>query len=203
MLVAFVAWTVAVLTVNVSNEGPESSPVGFSALNSLFHRATGVNMTLYTLTDLLSVIPLLVVVTFGLVGLCQWIKRRSILRVDYSIIILGMFYVAVMAAFAFFEVVVINYRPILIEGRQEASYPSSTTMLVLCVMPTAVMQLNSYVKNKVLKNTFTVITTAFTAFMVTARLICGVHWLTDIVGGILLSAGLVLLYRYFVSNKPH
>ena len=35
----------------------------------------------------------------------------------------------------------------------------------------------------------------FSAFMVIGRLVAGVHWLTDIVGSVLLSAGLYALYR--------
>ena len=104
-----------------------------------------------------------------------------------------------MVAYLLFEVVVINYRPVLIDGRMEASYPSSTTMLVMCVIPTAMMQLNARVKNKTIQKTVLGILLAFTVFMVIGRLISGVHWFTDIVGGALLSAGLVMLY-YSVSS---
>ena len=98
-----------------------------------------------------------------------------------------------------FEIVVINYRPVLIEGILEASYPSSTTMLVMCVMPTAVMQFNSRIKSKALRNIVAATIIAFIAFMVIGRLVSGVHWFTDIVGGALLSAGLVTMY-YSVSK---
>ena len=99
-----------------------------------------------------------------------------------------------MAAYIFFEMVVINYRPTLIEGYLEASYPSSTTMLVMCVMPTAAMQLNMRIKNTVLRRCAIIAIVAFTAFMVIGRLISGVHWITDIIGGALVSAGLVIMY---------
>ena len=114
---------------------------------------------------------------------------------DRSILALGGFYVAVLAAFLFFEEVVINYRPVLIDGVLEASYPSSTTMLVMCVMPAAVMQLRSRMKNRRRKAVISLGMTVFAAGMVLGRLVSGVHWFTDIVGGGLLSGGLVLLYR--------
>jgi undecaprenyl-diphosphatase len=111
--------------------------------------------------------------------------------------VLGAFYIAVIVAYIFFEMVVINYRPVLINGYLEASYPSSTTMLVACVMPTAIMQLNSRIKNKTIKKCVICIISAFIAFMVIGRLVSGVHWFSDIIGGILLSAGLVTAYKTF------
>lgn len=104
-----------------------------------------------------------------------------------------------MALYLLFEVFIINYRPVLIDGHLEASYPSSTTMLVLCVIPTAMMQLNSQILNKTFRKVILGFLVIFTAFMVIGRLISGVHWFTDIVGGILLSTGLVVLY-HFVST---
>jgi undecaprenyl-diphosphatase len=156
-------------------------------------------MTLYTATDWLGLLPLTFMLGFALLGLIQLIKRKSIFKVDRSILILGGFYVAVAAAYVFFEKVVINYRPILISGILEASYPSSTTMLVLCVMPTALLQLNKRIRNKALKLSTNIIITAFTVFMVIARLVSGVHWLTDIVGGCLY--GLFILFWYLAACR--
>lgn len=115
---------------------------------------------------------------------------------DSDILILGVFYILVMAVYILFEVFVINYRPVLIAGRLEASYPSSTTLLVLCVMPTAIMQLRKRINKPVVKNVVTVIISLFIIFMVIGRLVSGVHWMTDIVGGVLLSTFLVMLYSY-------
>ena len=103
-----------------------------------------------------------------------------------------------MVAYVFFEVFVVNYRPVLIGGILEASYPSSTTMLVMCVMPTAIMQFNARIKNNILKRFVASAITAFVVFMVIGRLLSGVHWFTDIIGGALLSAGLVLMYRAII-----
>jgi undecaprenyl-diphosphatase len=121
--------------------------------------------------------------------------------VDYSIFVLGGFYIVVIVLYVLFEMVTVNHRPVLINGILETSYPSSTTLLVLCVMPTAIMQFNSRIKNAVLRKYVSRIITAFIIFMVVGRLVSGVHWFTDIVGGVLLSAGLVLMYYYFVSLK--
>ena len=194
LLTAFVLWTVAVCLVNVQPIGPEDSSVGFAGINGAFHRLTGVHMALYDLTDILSVIPLGCVAAFGLLGLVQLIQRRNLWKVDNDILVLGGFYIVVLAVFVLFEKLAVNYRPVLIEGVLEASYPSSTTMLVLCVMPSVMLQLQERMKAGALRKCVQVLLAAFTAFMVIGRLISGVHWLTDIIGGALLSAGLVLSY---------
>lgn len=194
LMVSFVLWTVAVRCVDVAPIGPDGSAVGFATLNGWFHRLTGVHMTLYTITDWLGLVAIAVCFGFAGVGLCQWIRRRSIRKVDVDILLLGGFYVLTIAAYLLFESMVINYRPILIEGYLEASYPSSTTLLTLCVMTTALMQWRRRLRAPVLRRMVMTITVLFIAFMVVGRLLSGVHWLTDIVGGILLSAGLVACY---------
>ena len=131
---------------------------------------------------------------FGILGFAQWVKRKSIRKVDHDILAMGGFYGVTIAVYLLFEYVVINYRPVLIGGILEASYPSSTTVLVMCVMPTAMLQCNSRIKNRLLRICVLSFIAAFTVFMILGRLISGVHWFTDIVGGMLLSAGLVKLY---------
>ena len=193
-LTAFILWTVIVRTVDVQPIGPLDSAVGLATINRAFFSLTGVHMKLYTVTDQLSIIPLGIVLLFAVTGLLQWIRRKKITLVDRTILALGGFYILVMALFLFFEIFVVNYRPVLIDGIPEASYPSSTTMLVLCVMPTAMMQIRRKITNLIIRRTAFSVMGIFTAFMVIARAVSGVHWLTDIIAGALLSAGLVTLY---------
>ena len=195
LLAAFFLWTAAVRLVDVQPIGPRGSAVGLATLNGFVHRLTGVHMALYTVTDWLGLVPLFIAFGFALLGLAQWIKRRHILRVDRSILALGGFYLAVIAAYLLFERFVVNYRPVLINGYLEPSYPSSTTLLVMCVMPTTLLQLKSRIQNPALRRFVLLLLGAFTAFMVLGRLLSGVQWFSDIVGGALVSGGLVLLYH--------
>ena len=199
MLFTFLLWTVAIQFVDVEAIGPQGSSVGFAAINQLVHNLTGVHMSLYTATDWLGLVPLMFVMGFGTLGLIQWIKRKHLLKVDYSILVLGCFYIVVTAVYVLFEMLVVNYRPVLIGGILEASYPSSTTMLVMCVMPTAIMQFNARIKNNVLKRFVAAAIIVYIAFMVIGRFVSGVHWFTDIIGGAWLSAGLVSMYRAIIS----
>lgn len=201
LMTVFILWTLAVNFVDVKAIGPRQSSVGFSELNGFVHNITGVNINLYNITDWLGLVPIAVALSFALFGLIQWIRRKKLLKVDYSILALGVFYIVVMSVYILFENIVINYRPVLISGCLEASYPSSTTLIVLTVMPTALIELNNRIKNKTLKNCVALAICGFICFMVIGRLLSGVHWFTDIIGGLLLSAALVKLYSAVTDFK--
>ena len=195
LIATFIIWTVLIQKVDVQPIGEKGTNVGFATFNAWFHKVTGVDMEIYVITDWLGLIPIFICMMFGGVGLIQWIKRRSIFRVDYDLIFLGIYYVIVIFGYLIFEMIPINYRPILIEGVLEASYPSSTTLLVLSVMPTLEEQLERRLENKRVKKVVKVLVFIFSVFMVVGRLISGVHWITDIVGAVLLSAGLFCVYK--------
>lgn len=194
-MVAFVIWTALLQIIDVQAVGQGGTEIGFAMFNSWFHNLTGVHMQIYVITDWMGLVPVFVCMIFGGIGFVQLVRRKSIFKVDYDILILGIYYIVVIACYLIFEIFPINYRPILIEGIMEASYPSSTTLLVLSVMPTLIEQVNRRMKKILLKKGVIISAGIFSMFMVVGRLISGVHWFTDIVGGILLSAGLFFIYK--------
>ncbi len=195
LLAAFVLWTVMIIFIDVQAVGAEGSSVGFATFNSWFHSLTGVHLTVYVITDWAGLVPVAVCFAFGIVGFCQLVARRSLRRVDCDILCLGIYYIIVISGYLLFEMIPVNCRPILIGGFLEVSYPSSTTLLVLSVMPTLSFQVERRIKNICIKRIINGLSVAFSAGVVIGRLVSGVHWFTDIVGGVLLSAGLFCLYK--------
>lgn len=198
-LFVFIIFTILIKTIDVRPVGQEETNIGFSTINVWFHDLTGVNMLLYTITDWLGIVPVIICLIFGVLGLIQLIKRKSFLKVDIDILILGIYYIIVILGYIIFEMIPLNYRPVLIDGNLEASYPSSTTLLVLSVMLILIFQINRRIKNYPLKTILLIITILFSVFMVAGRTISGVHWLTDIIGSIILSVGLYFVYKSIVS----
>lgn len=200
LIAMFVLWTVLIMTIDVQPVGQNGTDIGFADFNTEFHALTGVNMTLYTITDWLGLVPIIICMIFGGVGFIQLISRKSLLKVDKDILILGIYYIIVIFAYLIFEMIPINYRPIPIEGVMEASYPSSTTLLVLSVMPTLIEQTSRRLNNDQAKKIINVLAVLFSLFMVAGRLLSGVHWFTDIVGSVILSFGLYYIYKVFVLS---
>lgn len=197
-IAVFALWTILIQTLDVQPVGVNGTDVGFAELNCRFHDLTGVNMTACHITDWLGLVPIFCCMIFGGVGFVQLVGRKSLFKVDYDIIVSGVYYIIVILCYLLFEMIPINYRPVLIDGRAEASYPSSTTLLVLSVMPTVIFQINRRVKKAVVRKLMTTAVVLFSLFMVIGRTVAGVHWLTDIIGSVFLSAGLFMFYYAIV-----
>ena len=204
LLLIAITFTILVKVVDVKQIGVNNSSIGFATLNQFIFETTGVNMIWYHITDWLGLIPVFMAIVYAFIGLIQLIKRRSIFKVDKEIILLGLYYIIVIALYVFFEKVIINYRPILMNGFLEASYPSSHTLMTICICGSSILIKKKLFNNKITKviNYLSIIIITIT---VVGRLISGVHWFTDIIGGILISSGLLMTFYSLLSiiNKEN
>lgn len=199
LFLAFAAYTVMISRIDVQSIGPEQSEIGMATLNRFVFEHIGVNLLWYDITNYLGMLAILVACGFALCGFVQLLKYKSLLKIDDHILLLGVFYMIVAAWYVFFEHVVINYRPILLQAELEASYPSSHTMLVICIMTTAIFEFRRlFFGRNALRVFLEVVSFLIMTITVIGRMLSGVHWFTDIVGGILLSSALVMFYRSVV-----
>ena len=199
LLVLFLILIVLIKTVDVQPVGPENSQIGLAAINTSFHNLTGLQMTLYKVTQVTGYLAILSVVIFGLWGVWQLIQRKSIARMDKDILLLGGLYAALAVCYLFFEKCIINYRPVILDEGLEASFPSSHTMLAMCLMLAAMEQLRRRLKDQPLGRILSMVCAVLLAVTVIGRLLSGVHWLTDILGGLLLGGALYLFYAGLID----
>ena len=201
LTIASIVYTYLVKTIDVKSIGPNNSLVGFSKLNSWFRDFVGTNMSLYKITEIFGIVVILIVLVYACLGLYQLIKRKSLLKVDRGIFILGGFYVLMAIVYVFFEKFIINYRPVLIDGELEASYPSSHTILAICICVSSLIISRKYLDEKYIKIT-DIITILLLLVVFLGRIISGVHWISDIIGGVIISMTLLMyFYNLYSFNK--
>lgn len=194
LFLAFVLFTALVMNVDVRPIGPRQTSVGLAAVNQFMYERLGRSMLWYTITDWLGVAAIVAALGFGVLGMVQWIKRKSLWKVDRDIVALGMCYLLVIAVYALFECFIVNYRPVIIGKGLETSYPSSHTMGVICVMATAAIQFQRIIGSRLVRRMLIAASVGISAVTIMGRILSGVHWFTDIVAGALLGAALVMLY---------
>lgn len=191
----FIIFTILVTTVDLQAAGAEGSLIGFANLNTSVYQLIGSNTFCYKLTQLFGIIAILVALVFAITGLIQLIQRKSIFKVDREIITAGIIYFLVIILYILFEKLAINYRPVVLEEGLEASYPSTHTMLILTILGTAIPLAGKYIKSSKLSLTTKLICIVIMWLTVVFRLMSGVHWFTDIIGGVLISLCLISLYK--------
>ena len=202
-LFMFIILILLVKTVDVAAIGPQGTSIGLSAMNKSFNDLTGTNMFWYYLTQVMGIVAILIVVLFAAVGVLQLIKRRDIRKVDQCIIAAGCLYAVMFFFYILFEKVIINYRPVVMpdETAPEASFPSSHTMLVCVVLGSVFALLPQYIDDRHSGKIIKGVCIALMALTVFGRLVCGVHWITDIIGGVLLSAALLAFFYAFMKPR--
>ena len=202
--ILFLLLIVLLRTVDVAAIGPQGTEIGFSHLNRAVFDFFGVHTVFSTITDGLGILVLASAALFAVMGLVQWIKRKSILKIDRELWALGGLYLTVIILYVLFEFAVVNYRPILLEAGQnpEPSFPSSHTMIACVILGSAMMVIARYVKNRKLVLVLEILSAVFLGAIIILRLASGVHWFTDIVGGILISAALLALFSGLLDRFP-
>ena len=191
----FILLLILVLTVDVRPIAPDGSNVGLSTINEAIADAVGVNDGWKKLTDVLLIVAMIEAVVFAGLGVFQGIKRKSLKEIDYTLIALAITYLTIVFLYIFFELVVINRRPILADGKADPSFPSTHTLVILGILGTGVTEINYLVKNKPIRICAYIISYAVMLLAVVGRLLAGVHWFTDILAGILLSQAIVAAYN--------
>ena len=193
----FVFFSLWIRLFDVQPVGPEGSKIGFASLNVAVHEFFGMHLFWYKLTQLLGVAAIAVAAVFAVVGFIQLIQRKSLLKVDKKILMLGVIYILVILLYVLFEKVPFNYRPVILDpaGGLEPSYPSTHTMIILTIFGTAVSVIGDYIKNEKLVLILKIVSLVIMAVTIIGRLICGVHWFTDIAGGVIISLFFINLFK--------
>lgn len=201
-LAAFLVLTVLICYVDVQPSGSAYTDLGLATINTNVRDAIGESKTMFTLTEILGYLTWGVVAFFGLLGLSQLVHRQSLLKVDRDIILLGFGYVIMLACYVLFDRIPINYRPYC-SWRVElvSSYPSSHTLMIVFVMATAVIQILRRMRAGLARNLLIALCIITATVVTVGRLLSGVHWLTDIIGGLLLGAALAALYGGLIKQK--
>ena len=194
--IIFIVFTILVKTINVEQVGPNKSHIGFAKINSRVFNTLKTNSVWDKLTDYFMIFALLIALAFLIVGFIQLIKRKNLFKVDGEIITLGIVCIFIIVLYFIFELLNINSRPVLVDGILEASYPSTHTLIICSILPIAALMSQKYIKNKPFRIIIITILLAIALATVFGRLLSGMHWLTDIIGSVILSATMVSIFHF-------
>ena len=190
-----VLFTLAVIFIDVRPEGLIGTNIGLASLNLSVASFLDRNLLFYKIADYLGYLCFVIVAFYGIQGLIQLIRKKSIFRVDKRILTLGGIYLIIGIIYVVFNnIFVLNYRPVFIGAELESSFPSSHTLMALVVCVTSFFSLKHYIKNARLAKALNVCTVLLGLAIVTFRVFSGTHWITDIIASALYSVTLIFAF---------
>ncbi len=204
LLVLFLVLIVLLKTVDVALDAETGKEIGLSSLNFAVRDAIGVHLRFYDVTEYFGYLAIALAAGFAIWAAVRFFASRfSLRKMGFDFVVLACLYAAVILFYLLFEIAVINFRPLLLDGTTpEASFPSSHTMLSIAVFVSAARILYRRFALRVSPVLFSLPFYLLAAFVTVARLLSGVHWLTDIVGGVLLASALLFLFSFFSDRVP-
>ena len=194
LFVIFAIFTILVKFVDTSLVVATNTKIGFSSINKPIFEALGTSDAWGTISLILFVVAGLIVLTLAVIGIKEWFANKQLSKVNHKILFLLGLYTLTVIFYFLFEILAVNYRPLLDEGLVKLSYPSSHTLLICVVCLSACFVVPDYIKNKPLKITITCILITLSILAPLSRLLAGMHWFTDVIGSLILSVALVMCY---------
>lgn len=201
LLVAFITLTllVAYYDRDIFSSFVPGGETGLQKFNNLFPHFS-YNETLDKISDIFMIIGLLMMfIAFG-VGLYQLIKRKGLKKVDFDIYLFGGEIVIMIIVWLLFEIFPISYRPLTILDL-ESSFPSTHVMIVA----TTYLSFSWMISKRYPKLWIKIVAYAFSTISIAItfafRLVSGMHWFTDCLGGLLISLAMVSIFMISDSMK--
>ena len=153
------------------------------------------------ITDIILIAALAVFAVFAILGLCQWIKRKSLKKVDKPLL-LSLIPLSLMAAtFIIFEkFLILNTRP---NGSGEPSFPSTHTMVVATIFLLTAIILPNYIKSKTARVIMDIVMLLFIILVSVGRVLANMHWVSDVVGGLIFAAIFAVIYYLILRKAKH
>lgn len=151
------------------------------------------------ITDVILITALAILGVFAILGLTEWIRRKSLKKVDKQL--LGMIPSLVLMAatyFIFDKLLVLNTRP---NGSGEPSFPSTHTMVATTIFLMTMLALPKYIKNKPLRIILDIVMLALIILVSIGRVAANMHWVSDVIGGLIFAVIFAGLYLLIVKHK--
>ena len=151
-------------------------------------------------TDIVLLTAIAVLGVFASLGLYQWIVRKSLKKVDRSLLAMPLPLILMAAVYFIFDKIwVLNTRP---NGSGEASFPSTHVMVVATIFLMTMLALPKYIKSKVLCGVLDLIMLALIALTAVGRVASNMHWISDVAGGLAFAIIFAGIY-YLIKKEKH
>ena len=155
------------------------------------------------ITNIILILSLIALGAFAVLGLVQWIKRKSLKKVDKQLRWFPLPLALMAATYVVFDKFLpkfFDFMPTRPNGSGEPSFPSTHVMIVATIFFITTIILPKYIKNKVVRIILELLMVIGLALTCTGRVMANMHTPIDVLGGI--AFAFIFAEIYFQIIKP-
>lgn len=150
-------------------------------------------------TDIILYAAIILIAVFALLGLYQWISRKSLKKVDRALRLIPLpLILMVITYFIFDKLWILATAP---NDPTKPSFPSTHVMVVATIFLLTALILPRYLKSKPLRLTLDFLMLALFAVVAVGRIIIGAHWPADVACGAVFAAIFATVYYLMLKEK--
>lgn len=151
------------------------------------------------ITDIILITAIAILGVFAILSLTEWVKRKSLKKVDKELLaMLPSLALMAITYFIFDKLFILNTRP---NGSGEPSFPSTHTMVTATIFLMTMFALPKYIKNKSLRIILDVVMAILIVLVSIGRVAANMHWVSDVVGGLIFSVLFAGVYVVIIKHK--
>ena len=148
-------------------------------------------------TNIILIASFVVLAIFAILGLYQWITRKSLKKVDKPLLWFPLPLVLMAITYIVFDKFLIcNTRP---DGSGEASFPSKHVMIVATIFLLVALILPRYIKSKTAYILLDFFMLTFIILVSVGRVLANKHWPSDVLGALGFAVIFAAIY-YLIIN---
>lgn len=155
-------------------------------------------MQWYKISDIILLASIAAIVVFAILGLCQWVNRKSLKKVDKPLIAMFLPLIAIsITYFVFDKFLIWNTRP---NGSGEPSFPSTHVMVVATIFLCIAIILPRYIRSKFAYILLDAMMLILLTLVCVGRVVSNMHWISDVIGGLIFAGIFATIYYLIIRS---
>ncbi|MBQ3436419.1 phosphatase PAP2 family protein [Candidatus Saccharibacteria bacterium] len=151
------------------------------------------------ITNIILISSFVVLAVFAVLGLVQWISRKSLKKVDKQLLWMPLPLLLMAITYVVFDkFIILNVRP---NGSGEPSFPSTHVMVVATIFFVVALALPKYIKSKTARIVLELFIAALIGLTCVGRVVSQMHWISDTIGALVFAFIFSEIYRQIIKKR--
>ena len=153
------------------------------------------------ITNIILLSSFVTLAVFVVLGLYQWISRKSLKKVDKHLLWMPLPLALMAIVYVVFDKLwILSTRP---DGSGEPSFPSTHVMVVTTIFLLTAIAIRKYIKSRTMRVVLDILMLALITLVCFGRVLANMHWVSDVIGGLIFAVIFAVIYYLTIRKETN